>query len=481
MKPSRIFKATALIVLVALLSVIVIKRNAGEPAAPEPEETAVSAVPEVVETPAPPEPILLTASDGSVLEFTEDSTTADISNSEFIALLAEHSAELPALTEISLADGMAFRYSDIALLQESFPNAAISYQVFLQGNTVSPDTEELDLSALGPGGLEEAIRELGKLGSLKSVNLNPPEDEEPPLALEDVSRLQDALPELVFDYRFTLFDQTFSTADERIEFENVDIGDDGVENTIRPLLPYLKQLKYLKLDKCDVTSPVMAQLRDDFPDIKVVWRIYFSSYGEGPFGKVTYNCLTDTEKIWATGCVTDYFAAELKYCTDVKYLDLGHNCITNIDFVNYMPKLEVAVLSITWLADLSPLANCPNLEYLEVFSSKLTDITPLASCKNLKHLNISNLKNIKDISCLYELGQLERLFCSMSYIPQEQQDEFQRLHPNCECEFGWVDPSKSTWRFKDGNANHDTDDNYVERYAKLRDQIGYSDPANLSC
>ena len=37
---------------------------------------------------------------------------------------------------------------------------------------------------------------------------------------------------------------------------------------------------------------------------------------------------------------------DLKYCNDVKYLDIGHDDeLTDISFIKYMPKLEIAMLS----------------------------------------------------------------------------------------------------------------------------------------
>ena len=465
------------------------------PELPSDVPDTIDAVNPVSEETTIPDDIVISLSSGDIT-YPQDVDTITVSDAELIHQLPEYSEELSSLKSIVLEDALTFTHSDIADLQLSFPSCDIQYRVSINGKDIALDTETLDLSGLPSDQVENAARELAKLPALKRVNLTPASAVEydsaavaqsatgavfnKNLTMDQSKILEQGAPEAVFDYRFLLFGKVVSTADERIEYVDVKIGDAGVEETIRPILPQMTMLEYLKLDKCDVSSPVMAQLRDDFPDVKVVWRIYFSSYGEGPIGNVTYNCLTDTEHIWATGCVTDYFAGDLKYCTDVKYLDLGHNCITDISFAAYMPKLEVAVLSITWVEDLSPLASCPNLEYLEIFSSHITDITPLANCKNLKHLNISNLSEVKDITCLYELN-LERLYCTMSYIPQAQQEEFQSLHPDCECEFGWVDPSKGYWRFIDGNYNNTDPSNRVERYAELYDQIGYGDFANLSC
>ena len=383
---------------------------------------------------------------------TDDSVTLD--DSSYIDSLVLFSAYLPNLQHIQLSE-QAVDADRLSRLREVYPEAQINYEVSILGTQYASDTTELDLTALTPADIDTVIPALQKLYQLDTVSLSG-EGSESGLTSADVSRLSAACPNVSFQYRFVLFGQEFSTADERIELVNADIGNEGVDQ-IRAILPSMSQLNYLLLDDCGVDDEVMAQLRDDYPDIKVVWRVHFGKY----------HCLTDTEMIWATGgTVNDTTSVPLKYCTDVKYLDMGHDLMTRIDFVRYMPKLEVAIFAISWVADISPLADCPNLEYLEIFSSEVTDISPLANCTHLQHLNISNLPAVRDISCLYNLTELKRLYCTMSYIPADQQAEIRELLPDCEFEFGWVDPAEGAWRFTaDGERN--------ERYKLLCEQFGY--------
>ena len=131
-----------------------------------------------------------------------------------------------------------------------------------------------------------------------------------------------------------------------------------------------------------------------------------------------------------------------------------------------MPKLEVAILALTNISDLSPLANCPNLDYLEIFTSKVTDLSPLANCKNLKHLNISNLKRLTDLTPLYGLTNLERLrIVSCPRVPREQLEEFSRLVPGCAILTKDKDETDGGWRY-DANGQ-------VPRYKLLREQLQY--------
>ena len=450
---------------------------------------ASAPLPDLPATPSPtltPEPVSfpVTAEDGEVMELLFRAEELVLENGKFAEAIAENASLLPDLKRITFSDGAVFTGKQAAALRSAFPGAKMQYTVTLLGTSIPWDVEDLDLSAATSSDVPELKRELGKLEKLQYVQLTPAGSEKNPyeyekesrqgpvmygdLSIEDVAELHAAAPEVVFDCRFLLFGQEVSTADERLEYVRIHgIGDEGLEQ-FRRILPAMGQLTYLKLDNCDTTSEAMAGLRDEFPDIKVVWRVWFSGFGmcgDGTYD--TYNCLTDTEKVWANGTCRDETTSELKYCTDVRYLDLGHNVMTNIDFISYMPKLEVCVLSITYVEDLSPFVNCPELEFLELFRTYATDLTPLASCTKLEHLYIydEHREGLHDITPIMNLPNLKRFYCTLAEDAAEQGEEFIRLHPDCETDFTWVFISLTKWRYVDGN--------YAERYALLREQIGY--------
>jgi stage V sporulation protein D (sporulation-specific penicillin-binding protein) len=62
------------------------------------------------------------------------------------------------------------------------------------------------------------------------------------------------------------------------------------ETEIRQALDILTKCTYFKLDRCGVTTPVMAGLREDYPDKMIVWRIgtvIFGKHGKNSFGIVS--------------------------------------------------------------------------------------------------------------------------------------------------------------------------------------------------
>lgn len=373
---------------------------------------------------------------------------------------------LTAIVEIELGT------TDVAIeqigdLQAAFPNASIHYSVDVLGQSVDMLATELDLSNITPEQTDELLTVLPMLSQLHEINFVSPEGV-CAFSIEDIvqlDRIKATVPEVKLRVSFELFGQTVTSEDTRIEYYLVPIGNEGVE-TVRAVLPYLTACEYLLMDGCEVDNEVMAQLRDDFLEIKVVWRVWLiEPRYDSPKYLRCASFLTDTKRI-RTVNINDSNSYVLKYCTETKYVDFGHNtAISDFSFLGYMPELEVAIIALTSCNDISVLANCPELEYLEIYRTEVTDLSPLASCTKLKHLNISRM-NIDDITCLYGL-ELERLRCVVTDVPKEQLEEYARLHPNCEMLLeGWA-PHENGWRYDKNNEK-------VPRYKLLQEQMEYA-------
>ena len=107
----------------------------------------------------------------------------------------------------------------------------------------------------------------------------------------------------------------------------------------------------------------------------------------------------------------------LKYCPDLLALDIGHNDLSDISFLRYLPKLRVLILACNErVRNLSVLSELHDLEYLELFSCNIVDITPLKDLEHLMDLNIS-YNNITKYSVLNEMTQLKRLWIPQSGVP----------------------------------------------------------------
>ncbi|MBQ8076085.1 MAG: hypothetical protein IJ237_08885 [Oscillospiraceae bacterium] len=319
---------------------------------------------------------------------------------------------------------------------------------------VSPEDDFLDLTGLTSSEVPAAIDVIRQLPLLDTVELG--NDTLSKLTWEEISALQEAAPNAEFLYSFTLYGKTFTLSDETMDLNHIPIDDNGA--LVRQVIGCMPHLQVLDMDTCGVDNEHMARLRDAFPNIKVIWRIWFGT---------NYTVRTDVKKILASmpsvgGDLTPENTRTLKYCTEVKYLDVGHNeILRDISFAAYMPDLEVAIFAMLNFTDLTPLANCTKLEYLEIQTNKIADLSPLKNLTGLHHLNLGFNTDIHDLSPLYGLTNLERLWIGkFTSIPQAQVDEMQRLVPNCVIDVEATDPHAG-WRY--GN----------ERYELLVKQFGY--------
>ena len=224
------------------------------------------------------------------------------------------------------------------------------------------------------------------------------------LSKADVKKLQKAAPNVLFDYSFTLYGKTLSTLSKTVSYVNVTIGDSG-ESAIREALDILTKCTHFKLDNCQLSNEVLAEIRDDYASrTEIVWRI-FHYYPNNPGTTKSRSWLTDTTVLRAVYHVDDTNSYLFKYLTKVKYVDLGHNTsMVDVSFLGYMPDLELAILSGSPVKDLSPLANCKKLEFLELaWCGQLTNIAPLAQCSSLKQLNLS-FTRVSDLSPIKNLA-----------------------------------------------------------------------------
>ena len=254
-----------------------------------------------------------------------------------------------------------------------------------------------------------------------------------PVSWNVISRLQAAAPNVRFDYAFSLYGESMTLDTEYIDLRKIPVNDNA--EAVVAALPCMKKCTYLDMDDCGVPSERMAQIRDMFPNVKVVWRVWFST--------LDYSVRTDVKTVLASltgegpycGITNEESAIPLTYCTDVINLDLGHNNnMRTLSFIRYMPNLEVFITYNNFLRDVDDLAYAKHLKYLELYGSSMYDIKALADLNELTDLLICFCYNLEDISPIIpadKVTSLRRLWLTPDIIPQEQIDAFQANHPNC--------------------------------------------------
>ena len=335
------------------------------------------------------------------------------------AQLQENLQYLPLLTELTLPN-TNLTNQELTALKETYPHITLNFSVDFLGTELDSTVTELDLTGIGSNQLDAVRAVVPMLGSLTDIYAG--SDASGNLTPADIKLLMEAAPGVTVHYTFDLFDQTISTTAERVEFVRTKIGNDGIDK-IREALDILPNCTYFKMDRCGVDDEIMAQLREDYPNTKIVWRVFFAFY----------NCLTDVEMLHCTNELNDVNVQVLKYCNDVLYLDIGHNTdLADLSFVSYMPKLKIAIVVDCATPDVEAFGNCPDLEWLEITNCyNIKDISPLANCTKLKGLNMSGAFGIKDLSPLHNLQNMERLYLGRNTLPDGQYETAKEKLPNC--------------------------------------------------
>lgn len=154
----------------------------------------------------------------------------------------------------------------------------------------------------------------------------------------------------------------------------------------------------------------------------------------------------------------------LKYCHNLVALDIGHNEVSDLSFLEDLPQLKVLILAANNITDITPLAKLENLEYLELFLNHISDLTPLEGLTHLRDLNLC-YNSITDWSPLENMPWLERLWLNYSGkyaridpVPAEVIAQLKEKLPNTEINTTAAHSTADGWR---SHARSDAGGRYV--------------------
>ncbi len=320
---------------------------------------------------------------------------------------------------------------------------------------ISASMTSLDLSQATAEEVDRLISVLPALTSLNTLELGTADGENPVISWEQVRALEEGLPQATLNYTFSIRGYLFHLSDQILNLNHLVFEEPN--------------LKVLDMDSCGVSNESMAAIRDRFPGVNVVWRVWIGA---------DYSTRTDVERLMISNpdrggdLNTPESIEGLFYCNKVKYLDMGHNYLMyDISFIRNMPDLEALIIAMTAIKDISPLAGCKNLNYLEYQTSAAADLTPLSGLTNLKDLNICYNFALRDIRPIMNL-ELDRLYIGcLSPVPPEQIAQYKQLHPNCIVNDTTEDPTEESWRYGDIHNNGGWE--AAPRYEKLRLEFEY--------
>ena len=296
--------------------------------------------------------------------------------------------------------------------------------VTIGGETYPADTTALDLSGK-TADLAALKAGLARLPALTQVTFG---DEE--FALADQIALARAYPNVSFVWNVRLLEDLSVRSDAaELDLREYKVPDAAAFSDSLVLFPRLT-----RLDMCG-TGPddeEMAAMRSRYPQTKFIWythvyqwilRTDIKGFSTGQKRKFPDGAGWYAGDSFSYKRVRSTDFENLKYCTDLVALDVGHcTNIGDVDFLAGLPQLRILDISLCDLTDISVLASLTQLEFLELNYNYVTDISPIANLKKLKYLNLNN-NNITSYDALLGLPVLERLWISCSGLTDRQLEE----------------------------------------------------------
>lgn len=285
---------------------------------------------------------------------------------------------LPGLKTLHLTQPEASARS-LLELRETLSGAAVTWEKDILGLTFSDDATEIDLTdviSLGEG---------EKLGDKTAYQHG----------LEyPVQGTQEEIPTAIKISKYhPIPDKTEDTGELIAQVEAA--------------MAYFPEAQTLILQGSVLDNEAMSAFREAHrEDYKVVWSVqcgYVLTRTDAEFFMpVKYHVyyLSDEE------------AYNLRYCEDIVALDIGHMAVSDISFVEFMPKLEYLILAHTSIRYIEPIRTCKNLKFLEVDWTAIQDFSPLLDCTGLQDLNIgltpANIAPIRKMTWLKNLWMIFR-------------------------------------------------------------------------
>ncbi len=195
------------------------------------------------------------------------------------------------------------------------------------------------------------------------------------------------------------------------ESVSLDLGDLEVTDwdAFLAFLGEFPALRQVDMFATVVTQRQITRLVKAFPEVRFGWTIRLCRDHVVRTDQTAFSTLHD-------GSCYDHHSGDmdpLRYCTELRALDLGHNKLKDLSFLEPLVHLRVLILACNPdLKNIRVLSSLQELEYLELFSTGVTSAAPLAALPRLMDLNLMR-DRIGDWERLKEIRSLRRLWVSV--------------------------------------------------------------------
>ena len=326
---------------------------------------------------------------GNYLSCTAEQLTVSSLTQEDIDLLAY----FPNLVHL---DASACTQQEILLsLRQQMPELNVIYTVQLGNEAFSYSESQITLTDVTAEEFNSALLHMNQLEKVTFLGKIPD--------LDQICSWKNDYPQITFVWDFELFGITANSLDTELILNDIAIPS---AEAVEAFYPCFYNLQKVELSNTGIASVDLDALWKRHPDTRVIWTVHV--------GKAVLRTDTTTFMPYHHGykdgsSLKDEDLGELKYCTDIICLDLGHMGISDYSYLEYMPNMQYLILADTDGLDFSVLANLKELRYLEIFMTSFDQAEVLTGLTKLEDLNIGT-SPIKNVEPLKQMTWLKNLW-----------------------------------------------------------------------
>lgn len=341
-------------------------------------------------------------------------------------------AKLHNLTSLDLTAINPTRESIAALLQ-TMPNI----QILWNDPTFGASDSNAERLAFSTASVNDLGSYLPCFRKLIEVDLLEADISEP-----ETDQLCRAFPDLAFHRMVTLNGIPFDSFLEELNLDHAAIQD---YDTFSERLGFFPHLKRIELNECSLSNDQLESLSRIYPAVKVVWTVHIRKYAIRT-DSVAFSTQQPGDN---KNRLTSNDLSPLRYCTDLIALDLGHNDVSDLEFLRPLQNLQVLILADSRrIKDITVLGSLKKLKYIELFMTGVSDITPLADLPDLLDINLC-ITRVTDPTPLTACKKLERIWIghqTLAYMEEEKLRILMEEFPDAEYDITSVSCTNLGWR-----------------------------------
>lgn len=336
---------------------------------------------------------------------------------------------LPALKTIQ-AEGCR-DYDVLAALKEAYPALEVFYTVPVGGTEYSIDTVSITVKNAEAAEVRTALKYLPKLEEITFTGTAPDN--------ETIYQMMCDYPDVRFIWTLTLFGKEMENTITELDLSGIKMKDTG---EIESYLKYFPNLTKVEMCDCGIPSEDMDAMGKRWPNIRFIWTVRV--------GLATLRTDAIGFMPWKHGHrggnpLRDKDCKELKYCIDLICLDLGHMKVSDISFLEYMPKMKYLIVGELPCPDFTPIRYCKELIYLEIFNVTFQHQEILLELPKLQDLNMGSTK-IYGTGVLKQMTWLKRLWIAGTGLTFAEYDELVAALPNTQVVMHIPHSTAGGWR-----------------------------------